>query len=80
MTYKLYEIQQRIVDENKAYTGIFLGTGVGKTLPALILAEGMTLVVCPKQQKLDKTWEKNNEKFGLGKNLTVVSKEEFRRD
>lgn len=76
----LYDIQKKIIEENKMMTGIFLGTGVGKTLPALALAEGTTLVVVPKQLKLDRNWERNNEKFGLGKNLTVVSKEEFRRD
>ncbi len=75
-----YDIQKQIILDDKEMTGIFLGTGVGKTLPTLVLAEEMTLVVCPKQQKLDRTWERNNEKFGLGKNLTVVSKEEFRRD
>lgn len=75
-----YDIQKQIILDDKEMTGIFLGTGVGKTLPALVLAEGMTLVVCPKQQKLDRTWERNNEKFDLGKNITVVSKEEFRRD
>ena len=74
------EIQKTIINDDKPVTVFFLGTGVGKTLTALAMAEGPTLVVCPKQQKLDRTWEKNNEKFALGKNLTVVSKEEFRRD
>ncbi len=75
-----YEIQKTIISEDKNQTGIFLGTGVGKTLPALVLGEGKILVVCPKQQKLDRTWQKNNEKFHLGKDVTVVSKEEWRRD
>jgi hypothetical protein len=75
-----YDIQKQIITDDKKVTGIFLGTGVGKTLPTLVLGENLIIVVCPKQQKLDKTWQKNNEKFALGKELMVVSKEEFRRD
>lgn len=77
---QFYDIQKQIITENKLVTGVFLGTGVGKTLTCLVLAQGRVLVVCPKQQKLDETWQKNNDKFSLGKDLTVVSKEEFRRD
>jgi len=80
MKYKLYSIQQKIVDDNKEKTGLFMGTGVGKSLTALLLSEGNTLVICPKQQKLDGTWEHNNEKFELGKTITTISKETFRRD
>jgi len=75
-----YDIQKQIILDDKLMFGIFLGTGVGKTLPALVLGQGRILVVCPKQQKLDETWQKNNLKFNLGKDVTVVSKEEFRRD
>ena len=77
---RFYDIQKQIITEDKLVTGVFLGTGVGKTLTCLVLGQGRILIVCPKQQKLDKTWEKNNTKFNLGKDLTVVSKEEFRRD
>lgn len=76
---EFYDIQKKIILEDKRTTGVFLGTGVGKTLPTLVIAKGKILVVCPKQQKLDKTWQKNNEKFFLGKDLTVMSKEEFRK-
>lgn len=75
-----YDIQKTIITDDKHMTGIFLGTGVGKTLPTLVLGEGSILVVCPKQQKLDCTWEKNNTKFHLHKKIIVVSKEEWRRD
>jgi superfamily II DNA or RNA helicase len=78
--FKFYDIQKTIIRDDREKTGIFLGTGVGKTLPSLVLSEGSTLVVCPKQQKLDRTWQKNDLKFSLGKFITVVSKEEFRRD
>lgn len=73
-------VQKTIIAQDLPQTGIFLGTGVGKTLPSLVLGRGSILVVSPKQQKLDRTWQKNNEKFNLGKTITVMSKEEFRRD
>lgn len=73
------EIQKQIIIEGKDRTGIFLGTGVGKTLTALILAEGSILVIAPKQQMLDKTWEKNAEKFGLEKRITVINYDMFWR-
>lgn len=76
----LYEHQQRIISENPPRALIALGTGGGKTRVCLELAEGATLIVCPKQQRLDRTWEENAGKFGLVVNLTVMSKEEFKRD
>lgn len=74
-----YDIQKLIIVENKERFGIFLGTGVGKTLPTTILAEGRTLVICHKQGMLDKTWENNNEKFKLGKDITVINYDMFWR-
>ncbi len=74
-----YDIQKAIILDDKQMTGVFLGTGVGKTLPCLVLGEGRILVICPKQQKLDETWQKNNAKFHLGKDVTVVSYEMFWR-
>jgi superfamily II DNA or RNA helicase len=76
----LYKHQLDIIREDKTKCGIFIGTGGGKTLIALSLARGKTLVVCPKTQKLDGNWERENEKNKLNVNLTVMSKEEFRRD
>ncbi len=75
-----YDFQKQVIVDDKLTTGIFYGTGCGKTLPALVLGEGSILVVCPKQQKLDETWQRNNMKFHLHRKVTVVSKEEFRRD
>ena len=77
---KLHNYQKSIINENKSHTGIFLGCGTGKTLIALLMARGKTLVICPLQQKLDKTWEKNRDKFNIPLDLTVMSKETFRRD
>ena len=77
---EFYDIQKEIISEDKLVAGVFLGTGVGKTLTCLVMGEDRILVVCPKQQKLDETWQKNNNKFSLEQDLTVMSKEEFRRD
>lgn len=75
-----YDIQKMIIHENKEKTGVFLGTGVGKTLTCLILAEGKILVICPKQQMLDETWQKNSKKFKLDKDLTVINYDMFWRN
>lgn len=77
---ELYDHQKKIINEDPKWTGLFLGTGGCKTRTAEELAVGKVIVVCPKQQKLDQTWEKNADKFGIPLNMTVVSKEEFRRD
>lgn len=76
---ELLQIQKQIVDDGKTHTGIFLGTGVGKTLTALLLAEGRILVIAPKQQMLDATWQKNDSKFRLGKDITVINYDMFWR-
>jgi hypothetical protein len=76
----LYNHQKKILDENKKKAGLFLGTGTGKTLLAEELAESPVLVICPKQTRDDKTWQNNAEKFGIVLNMTVISKEDLRRD
>jgi len=84
---KLYSHQQKIIDEDPKKCGLFLGTGSGKTLTALSLSDCRVLVITPKTIKEDLTWERNYEKIlkeNLDKNtvssITVMSKEEFRRD
>lgn len=76
---ELYNIQKQIIRENKDRFGIFLGTGVGKTLTALILAQGRILVISPKQQMIDKTWENNSKKFDLKKDITTINYDMFWR-
>jgi superfamily II DNA or RNA helicase len=76
----LYEHQKKIIAENKLKCGLFLGTGASKTRTALELAEGKVLVICPKQQREDETWQRENEKWGTNKNLTVISKEDLRKN
>jgi superfamily II DNA or RNA helicase len=87
----LYAHQKAIIDDDPKQKGLFLGTGSGKTRIALMLAEGRTLVICPKTQKEDGNWEREwatiqasqeGDTFGLKRSfkLDVVSKEVFRRD
>jgi len=75
----LYEHQKKIIEADKHKCGLFLGTGASKTRTALELAEGKTLVICPKQQREDKTWERENEKWGTKVDLKVISKEDLRK-
>lgn len=80
---KFLDIQKKIIQDNKERTGIFLGTGVGKTLVALVLSKGTKLdtmlVITPKQQMLDRTWQKNDEKFGIGNKIDVINYDMFWR-
>lgn len=75
----LYEHQKKVLLEDKHKCGLFLGTGAAKTRTALCLAKGKTLVICPKQQREDKTWERENAKWETKVKLTVISKEDIRK-
>jgi len=78
---KLYSHQKSIIEEDRKVTGIWHGTGGAKTRTTLELAKNTkTLVIMPKQQFLDKTWENNRDKFDIQIDLTTISKETFRRD
>ncbi len=76
---ELYNHQKKIISEDKKKHGLFLGTGSAKTRTALEMAEGKVLVISPKQQRDDKTWQINAEKFDIITNLKVISKEEMRK-
>lgn len=76
----LYKHQEKIIKEDKKKTGLFLGTGSGKTRIALLLSRGNTLIICPKTQKEDKNWEREADKLNFPPNkLFVVSKEQFKK-
>lgn len=75
---KLYNHQQEIIKEDLNHCGFWLGTGSGKTITALSLAKGKTLVVCPKTVRDDRTWFNNLKKIDKELDLTVISKEDFR--
>lgn len=79
MKYPLFAHQKEIIDLDPKKTVLALGTGAGKTRIALHLARGKTLVICPKQQALDKNWEEANEKYETMVDLTVLSKETFKK-
>ena len=77
----LYRHQREIVQADPKRTGLFMGTGSGKTRTALMLAEGRTLVIAPKTQVEDGNW--GREYLELPTRITeirVISKETFRRD
>ena len=76
----LYQHQKDIISDDPKKCGIFYGTGSGKTLIALSLAQGRTLVICPKTQRDDKNWQRQLEKMDKQLHLDVVSKEDFKRD
>lgn len=80
----LYVHQKNIIKEDRPITGLFLGTGAGKTLTALLLSRGYVIVICPKTQKEDQNWEREAAKIPDSmrpfKELKVMSKEEFKRD
>jgi len=76
----LYEHQKKIIKEDKKKCGLFLGTGASKTRTALVMAEGEVLVICPKQQREDRMWHLENEKWATNKKLTVISKEDIRKN
>lgn len=76
----LYDHQKKIIDENKKYCGLWLGTGSGKTLIALHLAKGKTLIIAPKTQREDKNWEREVQKNNMDVDITVISKETFRKE
>jgi len=77
---ELFKHQKDIISADPKKCGLFLGTGSGKTLIALSLAQGKTLVICPKTQRDDKNWQRQLEKMDKQLDLTVLSKEEFKRD
>lgn len=79
---KLFKHQEDIVNADPKKCGLFLGTGSGKTITALMLAEGKTLVVTTKTVRDDETWQKNLAKLDKHRitELRVISKEEARRD
>ncbi len=76
----LYDHQKKFVEEDRKKYGNFWGTGVSKTRPILEISDSPTLVIHIKNGRDDKSWENESVKFGIPVNLTVVSKEDLRRD
>lgn len=80
----LYAHQKEILALDPKKTGLFLGTGSGKTLTALLLSRGFVIIICPKTQREDQTWERQAEKIPEEMRqfakLWVMSKEDLKRD
>lgn len=77
---ELFAHQKRIIDDNPIKCGFWLGTGSGKSRIMAELAEGRTIVLSPKQQKVDRNFEKAVERFGIILNVETYSKEQFKKN
>lgn len=78
-----YKHQQDLIAAAPLKRVVAFGCGAGKTRTTLKLAHdrgGKVLVVAPKTQVLDKTWEREVAKIGLSIDMTVISKERFKKD
>jgi len=75
----LYQHQKDIIDNNKYRTGLFMGTGSGKTLIALHLAQGKILCITPKLQREEQNFIRETKKSNLTKDITQISKEDFKK-
>lgn len=76
----LYPHQQKLLDLNPDIYLLAHGTGAGKTLMSLLLAEkrhGPALVVCPKHLK--EKWKRDIESREHEYMYTVLTKEEFKK-
>lgn len=76
---KLYAHQKKVIEENPLKKLIAFGCGGGKTRTVLELSEGRILVVAPKTQVLDMTWEREAKKMNREFEMEVVTKEAFKK-
>lgn len=77
---KLYDHQTKILNESPTKHLLCWGTGTGKTITSIMLANKNCksfLVICPKGLK--ENWKRNLEKHAI-KRFTLCTKEEFRKD
>lgn len=63
---KFFDHQSAIISQDPKRTGLWLGTGGGKSRIALALARGKTLVIVPKTLKEARTWENECDKMRAG--------------
>lgn len=78
-----YAHQQEVIDEKDRPDRLrfcnFRGTGSGKTRTTVAIAEGPTLVICPKTQADEQIWEKEWHFQKRTYPLVVLSKEKFKK-
>lgn len=77
-----YKHQKDLISANPSRRLVAFGCGAGKTRTVLQLAKnkgGTALVVAPKTQVLDRTWEREAEATGIDVPMTVLSKEQFKK-
>jgi hypothetical protein len=71
-------IQAAILKKDPKRYLISAGTGVGKTMTALMLSEGKVLVVSPKTNRIDENFKRDAELLGMEPPLHI-SKEDFKK-
>jgi len=76
---KLDTEQQQILDENKHKALYAFDCGRGKTIMSLTMATGKVLVIVQKQQKVDRTFEEELVKFGIDRDITIITQDAFRK-
>jgi len=79
-----YEHQKQVVAEkdrpDRLRFGNWRGTGSGKTRTTVAIAEGLTLVICPKTQADEEIWQDEWRAQGRDSSqLVVLSKEQFKK-
>lgn len=82
MEYKLYTHQKELIQKNPPRHGIFFGTGTGKTITAIALADNnckSCTVIVPKS--LVKKWERDIQEFSVLARCAyqIYSKEQFKK-
>jgi superfamily II DNA or RNA helicase len=75
----LYDHQKKIIADDPKWKGLWQGTGSAKTRTSLELAQGKTLVIVLKTQRDEQKFENENKRFGINKDITVLSKEDFKK-
>lgn len=63
---EFYEHQRKVLLDDPHRTGLWFGTGTGKTRTALMLAKGNTLIIMPKTQFEDGNWQREATKLFQG--------------
>lgn len=67
-----------LIDEPDTKVGYFQSCGFGKTKIALLKSQKKTIVIMPKINKTDKSWEAEIKKWNINKDVLTISKEQFK--